>query len=257
MPEWVVGIISSICIFLILNIGAIIGNFKNSLALNSIYIFLFASIFPWVDQLYLRAFQINYIWSTALRLCVIYRFLYCKDSFSGITLSFCIVLGFWHEGFSACVLGTLVMLTIFIREYRKKYNFAYLVGIIPELLTLGIIHIKNGAANYFYNCYSILYIFIIPIIVFVLLWIITFLSTLPKTSRKKAMRAVLHEKITSPVYIALLCFCIFSGFLLIYIPTGPQTGSLGIIAAVIGSCSILGYTIPSLYNNKSLASKLV
>lgn len=257
MPGWIVGIVSSFCIFLILNIGAIIGDFKNSLALNTIYIFLFVSIFPWVDQLYLRAFQINYIWSTALSLCVVYRFLHYNKSFSCLTLLLCIVLGFWHEGFSACVLSTLVMLTIFIQEYRNKYNFAYLASIIPGLLILGIVHIKSGAANYFNTRYSILYVFLIPIIAFVLLWVITFISTLSKTSQNRAKRLTLREKLTSPAFITLLCLSVFSGFLMIYIPTGPRTGSLGIIAAAIGSCSILRYTITTLDNNKSLASRLI
>lgn len=72
---------------------------------------------PWIDQLYLIDFQLNYLWASALMLWLLISWL--KES-SAIGLFFLgLVVGVWHEGFGLPAAAGIFVSTLLFRQNRS------------------------------------------------------------------------------------------------------------------------------------------
>lgn len=225
--RWVLYAISALAVWGILVEGAKIGKFASRRLIFGVYAIGFLFCFPWVDQLYLIDFQTNYIWSTALALFIFRRFSEREHRRPTVLVTLCFVLGFWHEGTAACLL--LAFLTIMVTDRRFRN---WISGLCSFALLPGICFISSRqwgwTANYFDTRQAILYIYSMPAAVFAAMWFAAFF---------KGRQA--REFVLSPIVLGLAAIASSATIFMLLVPTGPRTGSLGIICSIIGVCALL------------------
>ena len=222
-PRVIPAIISIIALAYIFYAGIRFADIRHRPILTALFIASIIVFFPWVDQLYLIDFQLNYLWATALSLGCILSWYNSK-----IKRAFSFLLGVfvasWHEGFGIPLAFTLAGLLILYPRFRVRSNLYNLTGLITGSLYLisspGFL--KNACA-YFENRAAILYPFAVPAIIFVLTWL--FMIFRPQ-----------HRKICLNSRAALSAALSLSGtaMMLIY-PTGPRSGALGITFGCLGA----------------------
>lgn len=244
LPRWIFGVVSSICIYYILQIGRRLGGFYRSPLTLAVYVLMFLAIYPWVDQMYLFSFQTNYIWPTAASLWIVWRTLSNPGKFSIPTFILCLLLSAWHEGFGAGIAGTLIVLFVLCKPLRNWRTMLYALAIMPGILYLALYRIPGWHKNYFSNRLGILLVYAIPLATFVVMW--TYL--LLKGAFVKSYR--IAKLIWSSNIIALAAMAASGTLFMLWVPTGPRTGSLGVIASCIGICCLGRAIMPRL----SLAS---
>lgn len=244
-PRWIPQFISILAVFVIIYTGAKIGEFEKRLEIYTLYISSFLIFYPWIDQLYLVDFQLNYIWSTGLALIIVYRWLKFFNSFSWFTFLLCLFVGFWHEAFAGGLSVASVVLIILFKKFRISYQISYTLAFLPGIFYLMYPRFGGPIWFYFSTRVSILLFMGLPLLTFCIIWIIGSLIL----SKQKRM--------LNPLFITLLALG-FSGvgFMIVF-PLGPRTGALGIIACLIGICAALNCLFPRVKRSVSVSLTIV
>ena len=237
MPRWILGLISTAVIGLVIAWGAKIGRFYNNSFLLAVFIVFFLFLFPWVDQLYLINFQINYIWPLAISLWLLMSWLRNRVRFSFAEIIVCLILGFWHEGLACGMFLTLIALIIFYKRYHTSRFCFDAVAFVPGLIVLTHERIFAWHGNYFTSRMNILYLFALPLMLFLLLMIAVYIKRFRAHGIKTDRMGI------SPTMFALFVTALTGILFMLYVPTGPRTGTLGIYACFIGICAILNNTV--------------
>lgn len=223
LPRVIPGIISAIALAYILCAGIRLTSVQHRPLLISLYIASFIVFFPWIDQLYLINFQLNYLWSTALALACVSNWYNhnIKSLWSFLLGAFVSV---WHEGFGIPLLITLAALIILYRGMRSRSNFYGLAGLLAG--TLYMILSPGFLINtwaYFENRSYILYPFAIPAVLFIITWLA---MVIRPSYRKRCLDS--HTA-------ALAALSLSGTVMMLLFPTGPRTGALGVTFGCIGS----------------------
>ena len=226
LPRIIPIAISAAATFLILLTGASLANCLSRPVVFPLWITLFLILFPWIDQLYILDFQMNYIWGTALSLTLLHLMLSPAPKLK-LLIPTAILTGFWHEGFSGPILFLSILLFIIYRS--RKYILTALL-LLPGLITLCIPKFSNFAYATFSTRISVITVFLIPLLLFIILLTINLLRSKTRTR--------LNPALTTSLLFLSLSSCTF---MYLY-PLGPRTGTLGITTSLIGIC----YLIPPL-----------
>lgn len=219
IPHWLFQLVSTLAVGFILWIGAKMGGFMRSPARFTLWTALFVFAFPWIDQLYLIDFQLNYLWSTAMSLWLLYLVLSHKGKAAWMFL-FGLFAGLWHEGFGGSMICAVGALLILFPEYRTRRTFAVLFGLIIGVVYVYLPRIGDAARNSYAGREGILYPFLLPTIFFFVLWI---------------WRTVKgHTKFLLPLPTALAIIALSAMGLMLHIPVGPRTCAFGLTTSLIG-----------------------
>jgi len=226
-PRWIPSLISTFAVWSILWLGGLIGQITNHNASFALWCFLFTVFFPWIDQLYLIVFQINYLWTTALSLWLIYIWLKPQKNFLSIIL--CFLIGFMHNAFASGLLCSLIGLMIFYRRFRSIRYVIDTLAFLPGIIYITTAPSGKYAWLYFADRQYIIYVFLIPIILFLVALTITQIRR----------RSFYTDERLFLLSASSITFAVF----MVLFPMGPRTGSLGIVTACIGLCSLTRYSM--------------
>ena len=230
LPRWIPALISGFAVWAIMHYAARIGRFGSSPFVATFFVSIFLVIYPWVDQLYLIAFQINYIWSTALSIWIFYRILRDEgEKVNVVTCIVCLFMGFWHESFAAGVMVCVVSLIILYKRFRKIKYCVYAFLLLPGIYFLTYTRFDTFVGFYFQQRINILLFFSVPFIIFLILCGILVLY------RKK----IKNDFVLSPAITGCVVLGLTGTAGMLMFPTGPRTGALGILASLTGICGLL------------------
>lgn len=238
LPQIFSGAISTFAIWYILRESIKISGISENSFLVLFFITLFLIFYPWVDQLYLVDFQINYIWSTAISIYILKALISKPTDHYFFLVFWCFILGWMHEGFAMPIASLIIVLIVLYPHYRNAKYYVSLIALLPGLLTIGISQLCHFRAYYFITRQNILFLFSIPTFIFL------FLTVLYLYKQHNNPNSISLQKNVN--LITLLFLSITGTILMLVIPTGPRTGALGIITAIMGICYILNkYTFNS------------
>lgn len=227
-PKIIPILVSTLSVWAILWYGCKIGRFANRTMLTALWITGFTCLYPWIDQMYLIDFQINYLWTTALSLFILKRWLTDAGN-STVTIICCFIIGFWHEAFAGGLLFTIICLMILYPSFRSKRNLLCVISFLPGIAYLYYPRIGETPMAFFSTRSIMVYAFMLPLIIMAILWLITL--------SKERIRKICFR----PDIVALSLLAVSGCMLMAIIKVGPRAGSLGIVASLIGSCALLSH----------------
>lgn len=203
-PKWIIGLASAVLFsFSIILGGKTVGFTKNNGVAISILSALLILVLPWWEGIVAVDYQLNYIWATALFALDIWLFLRDRHLqwFMGAILG--LLLGIWHEGFSAPALIAMIFVAAVWKRFRNPGRLAMIFGIgLGTAFLLWVPGMRLRFANHpdsiSYYDVSRTILALSPIAVFFLLSIISWLSGK-------------RDIIKSPVWTMLSIICIVSG----------------------------------------------
>ncbi|MDO4319106.1 MAG: hypothetical protein Q4C34_00895 [Bacteroidales bacterium] len=223
LPRAIPGIISMIALATVFYIGIKWASLQNKPITASLWTASIIVFFPWIDQLYLINFQLNYLWATALALICIFNW-YNTHLKAWQSFLVGLIVAVWHEGFGIPLTITIAGLLMLYRDMRTRYNILNLTGLLIGTLYLIVSPgFLNNTWAYFENRSAILYPFAIPTVVFVLTWL--FMVT-----KKEYRHICMDSHVAAGAALSLL-----GTIMMLMFPTGPRSGSLGITLACLSS----------------------
>jgi hypothetical protein len=219
LPRLIQAFVSTISIAYLFFCGIKYAKIQHNLFAISIWVAYLVICFPWIDQMYILDFQINYLWSSALSLFIIIAFVR-QAKYSTFFLAFVsFIIGMWHEGFSFPLLISFIAIALLITPLRTLKT-----GVIIISMAIGFAYLAVSPSfrltpiPLYGSRMLMVYPFAIP--TFVLLAI------------------VLLRRIKINTRIALLLFpALISVALMIYSEKGSRVGSLSIVFS--GLCFFL------------------
>lgn len=139
MPQWVTALLFGLGAAGMTAMGAKLSAVwrKNFFAF-AVLGFCFTFILPYYDLIFVRSYASNYILSSVVSVFAIWQFLKNKTN-SALMALLGLIVGAWHEGFAAAVLGSSVMTIIAFKPYRNVRNILFVTGILA-----GIIYLINS-----------------------------------------------------------------------------------------------------------------
>lgn len=188
---------------------------------TSLFCFLFAFMMPWVDELYVFDFALNYLFAGAFMTYFCYMCMKCKPNLF-IAFIIGVIFGAWQEALSFPTFVSLTVIIAFYKRYRTSTNIVALIGLFAGLAWLyfspGRQAYYAGATHSFDIRLNILFIFAIPSIIYTICFI-------AKSTRRKCVCALeLYLCITSVVSAAMM----------IYASAGPRIGWASVLASIMG-----------------------
>lgn len=175
---------------------------------------------PWVDQLYVFNYQLNYLWAGTLMLAGAWVALENKGNKGG--WAFFLIIGAWQEAASLPLLIALGVLFIFYKDYRSKHILIYAATLAAGLAWLFIVpgarEYRAEAAAMFSFRMGILLVFAAPAALYALLC---------------AIELVRHRSLP-PCHALLLAIALSSALIMLFIPAGPRLGTPSVLAAIAG-----------------------
>lgn len=140
-PKWVGSGIAALCwIYVMWGSLKFVNIDIRKSALIPVALFLWIFTLPWRDHMGSLIFQSNYVISSALSFFLLNKLK--NDSFTNVGLIglflLSVVVGAWHEGFSATILCGLTAVLVFCRNVSKKTLVIAIVGLSAGLLWLNL-----------------------------------------------------------------------------------------------------------------------
>lgn len=227
-PRWIMASVSAGACYLILVCGARMAGLKDRQLLPwTLWMAYFVLLLPWQDQLYLIAFQANYIWSGALLLIYI-RLLFAGKKRPRPWLAFAVglLLGAWHEGCGVTMAGAVVAVMLLQRRWRDKALLCALAGLClgtAWLMAWPGFWAVSEMDGYFASRQIFYLPFLLPILVFVVL-----------------LAARWHRYAHDSLMTALGAVAVLSGALTVYSAFGARVGIPGILASGVGLLYVYG-----------------
>lgn len=217
LPRIVAAIGSSLCLAYILIKGARLAGIEKSGYLCMAWTAYIVICLPWADQLYLIAFQLNYIWSAAMALYIIAAFMQRDRHRILWPCIASVILGAWHEGFAVPTLLSMLTIAAFFKEYRTRQTATLLIA-----LSLGMIYLftsptfRTSPTEYFQHRMAIVYPYLLP-------FVIALVISVYMLIRKQLSRQVMIKA------LSLMIPAFISAALMIYSQQGARVGTLSII----------------------------
>lgn len=135
LPDWVRAVGLGLCVGLMIYLGALItGVWRRSIFGFSVLVASFVFLIPWFDSMFINMFPLNYLVASVLMLWVGYLALYHPDMKWGYAAAGGLVLGMWHEAFTAAAIGGILGLLIAFPSYRKASVWAWCAGMIMAMV---------------------------------------------------------------------------------------------------------------------------
>lgn len=229
-PDWLLGLLSgfSVAVTLIFSLK-IIGK-EDSFTSLVLMLFCFFIVMPWVDQMYVFDFQLNYLFGGMFMLLFLYSFLYSQSSVWYYITA--LIVGVWQEAFGFPVFIAMCGMMLFFKKYRTRSNLIALAIIVAGLAHL---YLCPGGQSYrgtdwrpFDTRIGILLVFAVPSAIFIISAIIYLLR-----NKFKICTDSIH------ILTCLILIIIPSTFLLIYSQFGPRVGWASVLMSCIGGIYLL------------------
>jgi hypothetical protein len=212
--------------------GAKFSKIRRNSTLVTLWVAYMVIFFPWIDQMYLIDFQINYLWSSAFAIFLASAFLRQSKYKTSMLAVSSLLFGAWHEGFSLPMLFVFVLLAFRYKHLRTKKTYVMITSLSIGLAYL-ISAISFNEENVFPN--------LIERFVMMSPYLLPLLATLIIVLFKR-------RKITARI-IVLMVPSVISAAMMIYFGRGPRIGALSIVFS--GICLLL--LLRKLKSNKILA----
>lgn len=225
LPRWICGMLSGVACYLTLVTGIrLLGLTARPYAamfLSALFVFFM----PWVDQIYVFDFQLNYLWSGAVLLLYLHLLLQSESIW---LYAVALILGFMNEscGFPAWV-ATIALITCY-RRYRQSRTFISLllltVGLAFLYLAPGMQSYRNSGWHPFAHRQSVVIVFCLPELAYIL-------SVLVVCLRRRKFRLRPVDCMFVAVAFAGMSVMLFSRM-------GPRVGWASVLVALCGLCGL-------------------
>lgn len=223
LPRWLPAAASGLAVAAIVYIGAKMCGSRLPRLLSAAIMATFIMVaYPWIDQLYLICFQVTYLWGAAVALVLVHDILYRRLP-AAASAAIALLLGLACESYAGPVVGGVVCLMLFYKEYRTRRMVAILMALVVGLIFEAIPYIvfSNWLRwNFFSSRAYILHVFIAPAVAYA----VAYLVLLP----------IYRKTIVNPADLLLLEIAIASACLTEYFATGPRVFGFGTICCAIG-----------------------
>lgn len=104
---------------------------------------LWAFFMPWYDSMGVENFQFNYMWSTFFAVGVLRLFFSARERNHALLFAVGLLVGLWHEGFTAPLLAALFTLVVCYPAFRTRRSLWLIVG-----LSLGMVWMLSWPASW-------------------------------------------------------------------------------------------------------------
>lgn len=239
LPSWISALVSAVSLLLSYILMCRLAGLKSTdFGGNTLISFMLIFFLPWSNAfLFIRDYAANYLWELPLMLWLIIRYLNDKSMNAFAAFFGGLILGIWHEAYSAPFIGAAVGLLLFKKVRVRKDRVLIIVG-----LTLGILWIMTAPGTWErvhtqLNTYSWTSRFLhlmwnIPAF---FLFLILFFKGLSKPKMK--------DRVSSPLAVFVLFFCSVSTMVLL-ITDISRSSIPGLIVGYVGVVYLLGGYIP-------------
>lgn len=228
LPQWICGLLSGLACWITIYYSLRLVGAQNSVVIAMLFGALFVFLMPWVDQMYLFDFQLNYLWTGAVM--VVYLYLLTGGGrFEKAFAMSALILGFMNEscGFPAW-LATVLLIVAFpsMRSERCYVALALLtVGLAFLYLAPGMQSYRSSGWHPFATRSSIVLVFCLPAL--------AYLSVL-------IFRSIVRRSCGLDRVDAALALIALSGMLLMWFSQmGPRVGWASVLASICGLCRCL------------------
>lgn len=250
-PKYVYGIVTSAIMIYIIEGGRRLAELKPFSIYNALWILGIVFVYPWLDYQFSIIFSINYIWGIGLGVGFIsllkFNFNYsCTLPKAALLLIFGIIVGWWHEGFTAPLLSSVAMFYIIIKKRPSKSNLLLILGLI-----IGFVLLFSMPAFQSNTSTREMFLWIKPnvketlmhLIAFNLFgWIILITSCIvfcvPRWRRYFNSR--LHTK---GIFVASFTFSLISSLIYTIYYNGPRTGAYNQMFSLLALLYLMHTTI--------------
>lgn len=145
LPPVVISLISSlVCAWVLFALRKFCGRSIRGIMGAVVVAALFSIMLPWDDGVFIRNFQLNYVWGLGLSVACVQIFLSPerKSFFLSVVLGF--ACGAWHEGFSVpLIVGFIVMAGLRTKKYVSPWNIALVISML-----VGVVWLVTAPAFY-------------------------------------------------------------------------------------------------------------
>lgn len=222
VPRWLQALLSTAAIFVVLYEGIRLCRMQNDIFRCTLWMAGFLIFFPWVDQMYLFDLQLNYIWPCAMSLWLLNRIFERRASWMA-NFSIALTTAMFHGIYGGGLAAALLWIMARDKSFRTSQVSAALAGVVMGIIYVMLPRLHFAPFLDFDNRRAILYYYIIPVLIYVFMW----LSTRYKQSKTFSLKAE-----------TLLVIAVTGASVMVLIPIGPRVGSFGIISAVLGAAAM-------------------
>lgn len=230
LPKVVPSIISGLLVGVMLWLSTrLIGISWRNPVLLSMLVFMLSFMLPWYEEMFTLCFAFNYVWATAIALLI--AKIYWSDKRYNIVLLFVLglIMGAWHEGFSAPLLVGFLTYIALRRGECNSQRIAIMLGMVIGLLWL--FSAPGLQANVDYKTTSLnvgaivrkLMIYHTPM----LIALMSIIVALFKRSTRKL--------ILDPLFVSFMMICVSGSALNFITNVGVRTGWIGYLFGIIST----------------------
>lgn len=242
LPRWIPALVTSLlnaCVLLLLAKLAGIAPRRSPMAVVWLCL-LYSVTLPWSDGIFILCFQFNYVWSTALSMLCLVLFLREKPAAWWLSALLGLLIGAWHEGFSAPLLCALALVSVlWPRRFLRPWRIAMMAGLAVSLLWLMSAppffrYAGDGVSCFseperWFRCMRLNMVYVFQLAMMVV-------ALLRRSTRKAAW---------APLPVACAVAGAVSCLIFIYVPTFPRVGFMAGVVAVPG----ILYLFPVLFSS--------
>lgn len=229
LPPWLYASLSALAAFATMRLMQRLGGFAADVRCTALFCGLFALVMPWVDQMYVLDFQLNYLWGGAWMSLFLYMLLRRRGGADALFLVG-LLTGVWQECTAFPAFVAAVALWVVYRTYRSERTAAGVAGLLCGLMWL---YFSPGGTAYRANSWtpfsfrmSILAVFALPAIVYTAMLAVN----------------VLRRRRLEAVHFVLVVAAWASCAVLLVTTMGPRTGWASVLASITGMTMLLtGY----------------
>lgn len=257
MPKWICALISTLLWFYaIRKIFSLAGIGKGKGLLPvALGVFFISFLLPWFEAFGALAYQLAYIWGTAIVMWCMGRFVgeHDKVNRSKRQAALCfaagLLLGVWHEGFSVTFMAFGAMITVLDRHrYLNKRNVLMLAGCFIGTLYLFILSPAMDRADGLHEGLSASKLMITALgepafMLLCLVWLILlcFRATRPRLKEASKRQALIFA-------ISLTAGAAVNFMIHLLSVNSPRAGWCGQIFSIIAIIVLIGIAFPTRYN---------
>jgi hypothetical protein len=234
LPRLIGAIISTLSIAYLFFIGAKYAKIQHQPLPLSFWAAFITFCFPWIDQMYILDFQINYLWSSALALFTTIAFIKQRNHSTATLAVLSLITGLWHEAFSFPLLIAIIAVSTLNKRLRTTKTYTMALS-----LSIGFAYLTTAPCFQFTPIpqYGSRMIMVYP-------YAVPFIAA--------AICALRRRKKLSTRALMLLLPALTATALMIYGEKGSRVGSLGIVYSGLYLASIM----PSTKRNHLIASTI-
>ena len=221
LPGWFTASLSALAAFATMSLMRRYGAFAADTAATALFCGLFALVMPWIDQMYVFDFQLNYLWAGMLMALLLYLLAQGRCAPDALFLTG-LLTGVWQECTAFPLFVALLASAALYRRCRTHRCGAAVLGLLLGLMWL---YFSPGGSVYrsaswtpFGFRLGILAVFVVPVAVYTAM-------LLPSLWRRRCL----------PLrHFILLAMAWSSAAVLMLTTMGPRTGWASVLASITG-----------------------